>query len=186
MQVGLDLGCPRLGSWTSLPPSVPPGRSRCLASGRPPFLLASFLMIADLCSPVRFVADSSSVGLMGEGGACFCFSYPAQGDNGWPLELVFHKTGQSSTRRSESQSPVYRQCRSRADWEVRYEGESLVKPRESREGPRHPCNVLCSSHFGCFCSLCVFYNSPNLSCSRGHRAPFPIPSLNKAFMEARA
>lgn len=65
MQVGLDLGCPRLGSWTSLPTSVPTGRSRCLASGGPPFLLASFLMIADLCSPVRFVADSSSVGLMG-------------------------------------------------------------------------------------------------------------------------
>lgn len=133
-----------------------------------------------------FVADSSPVGLIDGRSACFCSSYLAQGDNWWPLEFVSHKIGQSSTRRSESQHTVYRQCRSRADWEVSYGGDSLVKPSEPREAPEvsTPCAVFLL--FGCFWSLCALYNSSNLSCSRGHRTHFSIPALSKAFMEVRA
>lgn len=135
VQVGLDLGCPRLGSWASLPPRhLQGGAGICLASGCLPVRLASFLMIDDLCSQFYICGRFLSGGLARARRACFCSSHLAQGDNWWPLEFVFHKIGQSSTRRPESQHTVYRRCRSRADWEVIYGGDSLVKPREAREG----------------------------------------------------
>lgn len=84
---------------------------------------------------------------MQAGSGCFRASYLVQGGNWWPLEFAFHRVGQSSTRSSESQPAVHRQCRSRADWEVRY--------GTLRQSPRHPYNVPCFSNFTYFWSLCV-------------------------------
>lgn len=99
------------------------------------------------------------------------------------MEFVFHKPGQSSTRRSESQHTVYRQCRSRADWEVRNGGDSLLKARESREGPWASIQCVTWGVSGLYVHFVTHLIYPVGEDIGTH---FSIPAPNKAFMEERA
>lgn len=60
---GSGPGLPQARQLGLFAPSAPPGRSRCLASGCLPFLLASFLMIDDLCSQFQICSRFFSGGL---------------------------------------------------------------------------------------------------------------------------